>query len=136
MSLISVAKLLTATRFSQRTVFRALAELEELEEIQRLQWVKDKRMRLYHLKKICAIKNGDSWQGLCPQLLELSEGCKIGARPKKEIQQFRLFAISVPQWVPVITDEELRWRSDQLKKMLGIPERLATVSGTLFAGGR
>jgi hypothetical protein len=135
MSMISVGKLISATRFSQRSVFRALAELEEIEEIQRLQWLKDKRLRLYHLRKICAIENATSWQGLCPQLVELSAGYKITARPKNRNDQIPLFAKPVGNWVPIITDEELRWRSEQLKRLVGIPVRPEEPAGPLFRGG-
>jgi hypothetical protein len=120
---VTVEKIIRATRYSPRNVFRAIGELEELKEVQRLHSVKDRRRRLYHLEKICAMQNGDSRQRVCPQLVDLSIGYKIPDRPKKAMAQISLFSGPMPNWEPVITDEELRWRSEELKRQLGLPVR-------------
>ena len=118
---VKVEKIIADTRLSARTVFRALAELEELAEVQRLEGLKDRRVRVYHLKKICAIERGPSWQVICPQLADFLGTCKLDDRPKNRMAQIPLFGGPLPKWEPVITDEELRWRSEELKRRLGIP---------------
>lgn len=131
----SLEELRLATRYSTRNIIRGLDSLDEQKEIERLQAVTDKRRRVYHLKKMCDMKNAsrrDAGAFLCPYLAEFLKTSKIGDWPKKEHkvmspipllpEMFRAMAwAEEPLWAPIVTDEDLRLISNETRRKLGLP---------------
>lgn len=123
-SMVSVGQLASKGGVSRATVFRSLAEAIALREVERIQGVSFQSVGCFHLEKWCLTffrSGSDMRQKTCRQVVGFRERYK-GCRnlPLLRGTQLRLVAEPEAEWAPVITDAELRWRSDELKRRLGI----------------
>jgi hypothetical protein len=126
-SMVSVGQLANKAGVSRATVFRSLAEAASLREVQRIEGVSFQSVGCFHLEKWCLTffrLGSDSAKKTCRQVVGFREryrGCRN--LPLLRGTQLRLLPEPMAEWAPMITDAELRWRSDELKQRLGIPVR-------------
>ncbi len=118
----AVPKIEHGTQCSRRQIFRALNALQKSRQLQRIQGVKLDYKSVFHLTLPECHREAPTPASRCPQVAEFRARYKRGAILSYiSGEQIPLFGTQIPEWTPMITDEELRWREAQLRRQLGLP---------------
>ncbi len=118
----SVSKIAHGTQSSRRQVFRVLNALQRAKQLQRIQGIKIGYKSVFHVGEF-AYHPEATYSGLrCTQVAVFRARYRQGAILSSLLgEQIPLFGTPIPEWVPTITDEELRWRADELRLRIGLP---------------
>lgn len=126
-AVVSMTAVAHRAKISRRQGFYSIEQAEKLREVERIEGVSIKSATCLHLRKWCEAffpLGSDSAKKTCLQLAGFR--ARYGGSARAALLRGRQSSLpfeTVPEWAPVITDEELRWRSDELKQRLGIAVR-------------
>jgi hypothetical protein len=121
-AVVGVDQLARGAKISRRTVFRCLRSAEKLGEVEKIHRVP---VNAYHFRRgvTCFLHSEAKHVTVrCPQVLSFQERAGRGdILSYIRGTQLSLLGEAVPPWQPIITDEELRWRANELRMRLGLP---------------
>jgi hypothetical protein len=116
----------------KRQIYKYLTKMEKLGEVERIHDVTIENSHPFHFTFRVPTLEGMKGLGQCEQLADFIGRYRAGAKEGNiKTTQLRLLDIRQSVLTPTITDDELWWRSDLLRRQLGLPlgQRLPPLFG-------